>query len=139
MSTISIYICTYINQPSNNLYYTYRMTIVNVYESKKRIIKHTIVMLIKYKLIMTCPHFCLEWLCNSTSYDELQNYNALSIARIQSYDILKRKLKAKYGLFCSSYKTHERYNAINYCYLIFKNILYIIYNYYEWRFTTKYR
>ena len=90
-----IYICTYINQPSNNLYYTYRMTIVNVYESKKRIIKHTIVMLIKYKLIMTCPHFCLEWLCNSTSYDGLQNYNAVRIARIQNYDILERKLKAK--------------------------------------------
>ena len=61
-------------------------------------------MLIKYKLIMTCPHFCLEWLCNSTSYDELQNYNAQSIARIQSYDILKRKLKANGGLFCSRYK-----------------------------------
>ena len=62
-------------------------------------------MLIKYKLIMTCPHFCLEWLCNSTSYDGLQNYNAVQIARIQNYDILERKLKAKLGLFI--FKVHN--------------------------------
>ena len=70
------------------------MKIVNAYESIK-IIKRTIVMLIKYMLIMTCSHFCLEWLCNSTSYDGIQNYNAVSIARIQNYIILERKLKAK--------------------------------------------